>query len=242
MKALDKFDLRFLIAGWLLLFLVFFPLNCKGLACLQTPAISYDQGEKLLTILHTLGIAGLRNSVEFAFHLCDLGLSFISDPEQQKKIDGYLGELRILRKNRDDAIFEEVSFRKLPHSYITELEAVKLLYRLAAAQMVGNLFDSSFNGEKFRFFSAAEMGNMFPGLSTDKEGYQVQWEVIIEGTMIDFEAVPVSEGNEELRPFLLSFDKGFTFLFTGNLLDGRIVIDKSQASKIDLNNWLPKKK
>jgi len=199
-------------------------------------SISNTQGALLLTVLENYSLSSLQNSEEAAFHLCDISHRFIQDPNHRNRIQEYLDSLRSLRQDRDTRIAMEISGNKRANSYLTELHTAKMLFRLATAQFVGNLFNPNFDGENHRFFSKARISEMFPDLQMKSKGYLIDWKVIIAGAAIDFEATPVSTEKKRLRSFLLTYEKGIISLFGGYLSGERVVLDDPRISKLDLAN------
>lgn len=196
--------------------------------------IRKPQGDLLLRVLDTYRMAGFKNGEEFVYHLCQLSLERLGDAAQREKTADILDDLEPLIQNRNIILTDPSSFPNISEVLIAELKAVRKLYQFAAAQLVANLTDDSFDGERYRFLTLAEVGRYFPEIELNVGGYRLDWEIIIEGAMIDLEAVPE---NREWRSFLLTFEKGFVSLFAGNFKGESVDPYGNGTTQPELRKW-----
>jgi len=186
-----------------------------------------------MRLIEAYGIAGLENGEELAFHLCDLALARIEDSGQKQQLDRVCDDLGALRSRRDQRVERAIAASLRPDALRASYAAAIRLYRLAAGQIVYNLLNPEFDGERYSFLDLDALGQTLDEIgSTPIEGYDLTMTEIIRGVEMQIEAHPREPDGDFL---CLSFANGFGVLRGG----GAGVSDcfGSGTERLGLDDW-----
>lgn len=209
------------------------PLMLVATTAASPQLIAPGQGEQLMRFVEAYGMAGLDNADELTFHLCDLALGRIEDPAQKQQLRGVCEDLGALRTERDQRVKGAIAASDRPDALRASYAAAIRLHRLAAGQIVRNLLNPGFDGERYSFVDLDTLGETLEDIgSTRIEGYGLEMKEIIPGVEMQIEARPRESDGDFL---CLSFANGFALLRGG----GAGVSDcfDSGTQRLELRNW-----
>ena len=183
-----------------------------GATCSQGngASLSFERSQALLELLDNFGKAGLPNTEELAFHLCDLALPLTQAAQHKAQLGSYLEGIEPMR----------LSGQKLaeqPAAAQNGLRTARQLYRIAAAEILANYLNQDWGGTDFTFLPQDQLTAVFAQLDLQTPGYQVQWQLLVGGRWLILSAVPVTYPDSGKLSMELNLDNGIASLRGGDL-------------------------
>lgn len=218
------------------LILIFF--GAGNIVSQPKSAISNSKGKELIKIIENLGNSAFQNSEEFAFHLCELAVEHLKDPVSRRKIRNYLYLLATVRKVRDQKMKRTLTGNTFFSIYCSELQAAKLLYRLAAASLLSSLI---LGKEDLKVPENTEkmVRQLFPGITWKVSGYKLEWQEMFSGEELHLETIPIRYSRDGFRSFLLIYNKGIVTLYASDFDGKKVDLSKKRTKKIHLRKFFP---
>ena len=220
---------------WLLLVAA----GVAGLLAQNNDTIAERQGELLLRILDSYGTTGDPNSLEAAFHLCELAAPQLAEASQRHTIQEQLDRIRILRHQRNQSVAARIEESNRAPAYRNEYHAAQFLFRLISHQVVYNLHDENFDGEAYKFLAEDSLRERFAESEPAPPGYKISCSTTVRDTAFDCCAVPEDYPAGGVRSFCVMFEKGHWSLMGGDFKGQPVDWGaKDTLSSLSLDRWV----
>lgn len=200
-------------------------------------AIAERQGELLLGMLEAYQTTGDPNSLEAAFHLCQLAAPQLADASQLRTVQEQLDRIRSLRHDRNRGVAARIEKSNRARAYRNEHRAAQFLFRLIAGQVVHNLLNEDFDGEAYKFLPEGSLRRRFA--EPEPPGYKISCSETIRGASFDCCAVPTAYPAGGVRSFCVMFETGRWSLMGGDFKGQPVDWDAKDAlSSLSLDRWV----
>lgn len=210
-----------------------------GLLAQDNNTIAERQGELLLRILESYGTTGEPNSLEAAFHLCELAAPQLAEASQRHTIQERLDRIRTLRQERNRSVAARIKKSNRPRAHSNEYHAAQFLFRLISGQLVHNLHDENFDGEAYNFLTEDSLRQRFAGSEPGPPGYKISCSTTVRGTAFDCCAAPEDYPAGGVRSFCVMFEKGHWSLMGGDFKGQPVEWGaKDTLSSLSLDRWV----
>ena len=202
-------------------------------------SIAKRQGELFLRMIEAYGTLGEPNSLEAAFHLCELAAPQLAETSQRHAVQEQLDGILTLRHERNRRVAAQIERSNRPRAYRNEYHTAQFLFRLISHQVVHNLRDENFDGEAYKFLAEDSLQERFGESEPDPPGYKISCSETIRGASFDCCAVPEDYPAGGVRSFCVMFEAGRWSLmgsdFKGQPVDWGA---KDKLSSLSLDRWV----